>query len=786
MSIRAISLLFSGGVAAAVVLAAGSAILSESRRLMTSTEAGDGIKALSYLNKATVELSFERSLAQVGLALPGPFPAQFRGLLDEQRRKSDQLFNTLNAHLSNSDLANAAQFKAQLTAQRATIAEIRRVVDPDLQRPAGERVIRDAAVIDRLKASVVAIKDLGDLVRPDAAQLPAAIASHDLLMQRAWIVREYGGRERTYFAIATATQAPVPAVHFSEMHESHGRVMQAWALTDRLMQRTQVDPKVTQAVNDLRRAYFQDYLGLRAQMYEQATTARYPVDFTTYFTRSSAALDSAVAVVLQAGEANIALAEAMKREAQVKLIAIVGASIAALLLVGWLVRFFLVRVSRRIVGVTQVMRQIAAGQLDADVTPYEGRDEVGDMARALTVFRDNARARRKLEMQSQVDRDRELMRQDRLEELVATFRDVTGRVQSSLTSDMQAMKDAAAHLSAVGSSAAQESDKAVASSRQMDMNMRSVGSVVDDLSRAVRELAGQAHATRDMVTRATDVAAQTNTNVTTLSSAAERIGTVVNLIRAVAEQTNLLALNATIEAARAGEAGRGFAVVASEVKSLAGQTAKATDEIASQVSGIQTSTTQAVAAISTITSTIDEIARLIDALSAAVETQENSARSISQSIDKATQESTLVARGLAHVGETIGETNTQAQQVNVVSTQVVALSDELARAVNDFLAGVAQDVDDRRRETRIPASDPVELVGSGQRIAARLVDVCPTGVKVTFTRGEAEPPLRAGERVEIAWADGSRVAAEVVWVSRQQAGLHAGPAMEPVALRYAA
>ena len=102
-------------------------------------------------------------------------------------------------------------------------------------------------------------------------------------------------------------------------------------------------------------------------------------------------------------------------------------------------------------------------------------------------------------------------------------------------------------------------------------------------------------------------AEQTDGRIGKLSRAAQEIGDVVKLITAIAEQTNLLALNATIEAARAGEAGRGFAVVASEVKSLASQTAKATDEISSHILGMQGATQELVAAIKEIGGTIAQI-----------------------------------------------------------------------------------------------------------------------------------------------------------------------------------
>ena len=98
-------------------------------------------------------------------------------------------------------------------------------------------------------------------------------------------------------------------------------------------------------------------------------------------------------------------------------------------------------------------------------------------------------------------------------------------------------------------------------------------------------------------------------NIADLAAAAEKIGAVVALIQTIAEQTNLLALNATIEAARAGEAGRGFAVVASEVKSLAVQTSKATEEISDQISSVQGLTQNAVGAIAGIARRMGEIDR---------------------------------------------------------------------------------------------------------------------------------------------------------------------------------
>ncbi|MFN8828932.1 MAG: methyl-accepting chemotaxis protein [Labrys sp. (in: a-proteobacteria)] len=770
MTIRKLSVLFSGCVAIAVIFAAALAVMNEVQRLKASVKVGDATRVISYLNKATVELAFERSLSQVGLALPSAFPARFNGMLIDQRQKSDRLFDTVQSLVAASDLPRASEFAEALKRERAELDRLRRMIDPDLARAAADRAIKDKGPIDRLKASVVTFRDLGDLLRPDPSEMPVIIAAHDLLMQRGWIIREYGGRERTYFAIATATGQPVPETSLPEMHESHGRVLQAWDLMQRQMQRTTFSPEIASALEAVKATYFAEYQALRAAMYAGARTGQFPVDFETYFARSSAALDSAVAVVLRAGEANVALAAEMQSEARRKLVTILAASILALVLVGWAVRFFLVRVARRIVAVASIMRRLADGDLAVDLTPFAGRDEVGAMVEAIAVFRDNTIARRALEAQTSADRDKELARQDRLEGLVSAFRDATAEIKESLSANMRSMKDAAVHLSAVGESAAGQSAKAMEASRRMDDDMQSVRVVVGELAQSVRDFAGHTETTRSTVTRATGLAAETRSNVTSLSDAAERIGTVVNLIRAIAGQTNLLALNATIEAARAGEAGKGFAVVAAEVKSLAAQTARATDEIEQHVGGIQSSTSETVEAMASITATIDDIAGLITTLTRAVEFQEASTRSIGASIAGAGEGARAVGQGLTHVGAVIGETNGQAQAVNTVSATVGVLADKLAETVNAFLDGVAEDVNDRRREFRTPADGPVTLVTSAGRVTARLVDVCAGGMKIVFDPHQPAM-MRKGDRVTTAMPDGTVVTATIMWRSNTHAGL---------------
>jgi methyl-accepting chemotaxis protein len=192
-----------------------------------------------------------------------------------------------------------------------------------------------------------------------------------------------------------------------------------------------------------------------------------------------------------------------------------------------------------------------------------------------------------------------------------------------------------------------------------------------------------------VVGRAATIARSADQLVGQLSTGAERIGDVIKLIRSIAEQTNLLALNATIEAARAGEAGRGFAVVASEVKTLATQTAKATEDIAAQIGAIQSSTAEAVTAIRSITDVMDDISGFTTTIAAAVEEQSASTQEISRNIQEVAGTAKELAGNMAIVTEAIDETNRSASAVLDASGALSAQAGTLQGAVDAFLQRVA-------------------------------------------------------------------------------------------------
>ncbi len=343
-------------------------------------------------------------------------------------------------------------------------------------------------------------------------------------------------------------------------------------------------------------------------------------------------------------------------------------------------------IARPVVNLTRVMSRLAAGQLDEAIPGANRRDEIGEMAKAVEVFRDNALTARQLEDEKRRANEVRMQRAGRIETLTGTFEAQVGELVQALSAAATELEATAGTLSGNAEESRQQATAVSVASEETSVNVDTVAAATEELSSSSQEIGRQVAHSAEIASRAVEEARRTDATVQKLAEGAQQIGEVIGLIQAIAAQTNLLALNATIEAARAGESGRGFAVVASEVKSLATQTAKATEQISTEISGIREATSEAVTAIRGIVGTISEISRIATEVASSIDQQRDATHEIARSVQEAARGSQQVSANITVVTQASGSIGDAAGQVLDAATELAQQSCRLQKRVDEFLA----------------------------------------------------------------------------------------------------
>jgi methyl-accepting chemotaxis protein len=316
-------------------------------------------------------------------------------------------------------------------------------------------------------------------------------------------------------------------------------------------------------------------------------------------------------------------------------------------------------VSRGVTGPVQRIREILGQVAAGDLTVRAGRTgggELGEMAQSL----------------------------DETLDAIGHVLLLVGDSSTRLAAASQQLNAAAEGISLNARTAADQADDVVASAGAVASSVDTVATGSSQMESAIREIAHNATEAARVAGQAVSVAENTTRTVGKLGDSSQEIATVIKLINGIAEQTNLLALNATIEAARAGEAGKGFAVVASEVKELAQETARATEDISQRVEAIQADTAGAVEAISQISSVIGEINDFQATIAAAVEEQTATTNEMNRNVAEAANGTQGIAAAISGLAAGTQETNQRVDDAQAASADLARMSGELQEAVARF------------------------------------------------------------------------------------------------------
>lgn len=365
---------------------------------------------------------------------------------------------------------------------------------------------------------------------------------------------------------------------------------------------------------------------------------------------------------------------------------LVACTAFALLLSGFLAWLIGAGIANPLNAMTAAMKRLADGDTSTEVPGAGRRDEIGDMSGAVQVFKDNAIAKEQLEEeQKQAElRAAEEKRQAQIR-MADDLEDAVKAVVQSIAGAAVQMRDTAQNMAQISDDASHKSTSVAGATEEASANVQTVAAASEEMSSSIAEISRQVDTALDVASNAETTSSGATETMKALADMAQNVGTVVNMINDIAEQTNLLALNATIEAARAGEAGKGFAVVASEVKSLASQTAKATSDIEEQVNAMQAATNSSVQSIDEIRTVITQISETSSSIASAIQQQNSSTQEISRNAQEAAVGTQDVANNISVVQTSVQKTGDAANEVLTAAEQLSSQAEELDQKIDGFL-----------------------------------------------------------------------------------------------------
>jgi methyl-accepting chemotaxis protein len=609
---------------------------------------------------------------------------RFRGLSESGYEAA------LNA-LAHLDLATLADPIARLKAAHDAVAGLRPKVDTALHQGKAGRDAATAqdwpAVSQKLLDALLAVSDPLE----ESLELSDPVIDHFLGVKRAaWATRLDLGLSALLLQRAVSANQGLSAADGLIWYQGEARAAAEWGPVVRAAQRPDAPADLVEMVRKSAPSFSGPVLEAQAALVDALVAGR-KATMSLDELRGNGGQNSTpptVAVVNIALDRMVARAEAVSGRA-LWVLALDGAVLTAAL--GLSVAGILVvrrRVSAPILSLTGSIARLAEQDFAVEIPAARRDDEIGRMQKALLILRENGR-RHDLAVRARIEEQAAVAaRALRVDGLCRDFDGAAGASLASVDQATARLMTASAAMMAASRRSAEETGTVVSAAREASSGVNTVAAAAEELSTSIAEISRQMTRSAAISSDAMTMAEKTDGTIGALAEASRRIGEIVTLIGTIAGQTNLLALNATIEAARAGDAGKGFSVVASEVKSLATQTARATDDITRQISEIQAMTRDAVDSVRLISSVIRQMGGITTGIAGAVEQQGAATSEIARNVQQVAVAASRISASISDVSASVDQSSTVAEEVRRAAAEMSRQADILKGDVAGFLGGI--------------------------------------------------------------------------------------------------
>lgn len=688
--------------------------MAEQRTLANTTRDTNDVADLLLV--AAGHWAVERGMVNAALGASNEIDAQSFAEIERRRAEGDAALTSALAWMQGRSFPNKATLISDISVARDALRTARLSADESLHRALAARTGNISQVwVPTATQLIEATQVARRKIEYNGGSAEAQMAHLQQFKDAVWAISEYAGRERAMMGGAIASATALNATQISTLAANRGRIEQAWKTVREIGAKEGLPTELVAAVQTVDNAYFTRFSTTRNAVIEAGTTGGgYPITAAEWIGRSTEAINTVLNLGVVAGQAvEATAAKAAEESLRGMLLAAVLLTIGSAIGVAsfWII-------TRRIVApiesMTNTMSAIAHGDKAVEVPGIGRKDEIGAMALAVQVFKENAienerlqaehrraeeEQRRKEEEERQAVERRRIAEEERekasaqqrreeMFRLAQTFEDTVMSVVHTVLAAAEQMKSNAHSMSGAVEETSQQATTVAAASEQASRNVQTVASAAEELSCSISEIARQVVQSTAATGRAVANTQETTKTMESLTEAAQRIGQVIDLINDIAGQTNLLALNATIEAARAGEAGKGFSVVASEIKNLANQTTQETEEIAAQIAAVRNATGSVVVAIEKIGSAIGESNEIAASIASAVEQQGVATQEIARNVQEAAAGTAQVSNAICGVNDAAAQTGTIASEVLDGASNLANQAETLKDEVERFLATV--------------------------------------------------------------------------------------------------